>query len=132
MYYYRARWYQPGSGRFASVDPLGVRGSDGSNVYPYARGNPVTSTDPLGLETKPRPYCKASGPEPGPSTCYRDETCYLCWFISYKCKKPYPCKICTLQCNDGLHSVSLSGDSLNMTCSGLVDGINNGHLGPFW
>lgn len=46
--YYRARYYQPGIGRFGSEDPIGLRG--GPSLFAYARGGPVGGRDPLGLE----------------------------------------------------------------------------------
>ncbi|MEW6742309.1 MAG: FG-GAP-like repeat-containing protein [Planctomycetota bacterium] len=45
--YYRARYYDPWSGRFLSVDPLGV--SAGPNLYLYVADNPLRYTDPYGL-----------------------------------------------------------------------------------
>jgi RHS repeat-associated protein len=55
--YYRARYYDPTSGRFLSEDPFGLRG--GVNKFNYVRGNPVNATDPMGLLTvyvwRPRP-----------------------------------------------------------------------------
>jgi len=47
VYYMRARWYEPKSGRFLSEDPLGVAG--GSNIYGYAGSDPINNTDPTGL-----------------------------------------------------------------------------------
>ena len=48
LYYYRARYYDPKAGRFASEDPIGFAGG-GSNLYRFVRGNPLSLTDPLGL-----------------------------------------------------------------------------------
>jgi RHS repeat-associated protein len=45
LYYYRARYYDPSTGRFISEDPA----RSTSNFYPYTRNNPVNRTDPLGL-----------------------------------------------------------------------------------
>ena len=45
--FYRARYYDPVRSRFASADPIGLRG--GTNVYQYTAGNPITYVDPLGL-----------------------------------------------------------------------------------
>jgi RHS repeat-associated protein len=46
LYYYRARYYDPNTGRFVSEDPIGFRG--GSDFYRYVYNNPVMSTDPSG------------------------------------------------------------------------------------
>ena len=46
LYYLRARWYDPNSGSFLSLDPL-INGTGAA--YSYATGNPLSFTDPLGL-----------------------------------------------------------------------------------
>jgi RHS repeat-associated protein len=46
--YHRARYYDPASSRFVSEDPLGLRA--GINLYRYVDDNPITYTDPFGLE----------------------------------------------------------------------------------
>jgi RHS repeat-associated protein len=46
--YYRARYYNPTTGRFLSEDPLGIMGS-GTNLYAYAKNNPINLKDPSGL-----------------------------------------------------------------------------------
>lgn len=51
MYYVRARWYDPHLGRFASEDPIGLRG--GINTYAYAGNDPVNLRDPSGLQPCP-------------------------------------------------------------------------------
>ncbi|WP_344844083.1 RHS repeat-associated core domain-containing protein [Kribbella ginsengisoli] len=43
----RARWYEPGTGRFLSEDPAGFEGA-GPNLYSYVDGDPVDATDPSG------------------------------------------------------------------------------------
>lgn len=48
LYYYRARHYDPETGRFLQRDPLGY--VDGNNLYAYAVNNPVNFFDPLGTE----------------------------------------------------------------------------------
>jgi RHS repeat-associated protein len=47
LYYYRARYYDPGAGRFIDEDPIGFYGS--FNFYGYVANNPTNWTDPLGL-----------------------------------------------------------------------------------
>ena len=39
LYYYRARYYNPYSGRFSQTNPTGY--DDGINLYTYVRNNPV-------------------------------------------------------------------------------------------
>ncbi len=48
IYYYRARWYDPGSGRFISQDPIGFSAGD-VNLYRYVGNAPGDATDPSGL-----------------------------------------------------------------------------------
>jgi len=45
--YYRARYYEPGTGRFLSEDPLDSQ--TGTNFYDYAANDPTTLIDPWGL-----------------------------------------------------------------------------------
>jgi hypothetical protein len=45
---YRARYYNPATGRFLSEDPIGFAGS-GTNFYAYAADNPISYRDPTGL-----------------------------------------------------------------------------------
>jgi len=50
MFYMKARWYDPGAGRFMSVDPL-VRDAtnpQSMNPYSYTENNPVNGIDPTG------------------------------------------------------------------------------------
>ncbi len=48
LYYYRARWYEPSTGRFISRDPIGIDG--GINLYGYVGNGPVNKSDPKGLK----------------------------------------------------------------------------------
>jgi len=48
--YYRARYYDPSSGRFTSEDPTGFRA--GANFYSYVSGNPLIFNDPTGLDNR--------------------------------------------------------------------------------
>ena len=47
LYYFRARWYNPETGRWLSKDPLGIEG--GLNLYAFCDNNPVNFVDPSGL-----------------------------------------------------------------------------------
>jgi RHS repeat-associated protein len=47
LYYFRARWYDPITGRWLSKDPIGISG--GLNQYVAFGNNPVNFTDPYGL-----------------------------------------------------------------------------------
>jgi RHS repeat-associated protein len=50
LLYYRARYYAPDMGRFASEDPLRFdAGMNFSNFYPYVSNNPIRYNDPFGL-----------------------------------------------------------------------------------
>jgi RHS repeat-associated protein len=50
LYYYRARYYDPGIGRFISEDPIAgiLTNPQGFNRYIYANDNPSTYVDPSG------------------------------------------------------------------------------------
>jgi RHS repeat-associated protein len=49
LYYFRARWYDPVTGRWLSPDPIGING--GLNQYVFCANNPVNFIDPLGMAT---------------------------------------------------------------------------------
>ena len=49
--YYRARYYDPSSGRFLSEDPVQFDG--GTDFYNYAGNEPTTFVDPEGLQHRP-------------------------------------------------------------------------------
>jgi len=46
LYYNRARYYNPFTGRFLQTDPIGY--TDGMNMYTYCKNNPLNCLDPLG------------------------------------------------------------------------------------
>ena len=52
MYYLPARYYEPGSARFLSVDPAPPKAEDApsANSYVYCRSNPITFSDPDGRD----------------------------------------------------------------------------------
>ena len=50
LYYFRARWYDPETGRWLSKDPLGIAG--GLNLYEAFGNNAVNFIDPMGLERR--------------------------------------------------------------------------------
>lgn len=50
LYHYRARYYDPVSGRFISEDPIGFEGGD-LNLYLYVANNPTGRVDPTGLDS---------------------------------------------------------------------------------
>ena len=47
LYFNRARYYDPGLGRFISEDPTGFDGGD-LNLYRYVNNSPLNGTDPTG------------------------------------------------------------------------------------
>ena len=53
IYYYRARWYDPSSGRFISQDPIGFQAGD-PNLYRYVGNAPGDGVDRLGLSEIPQ------------------------------------------------------------------------------
>ncbi|MDZ4282434.1 MAG: RHS repeat-associated core domain-containing protein, partial [Hydrogenophaga sp.] len=69
LYFYRARYYDPVfGGRFISEDPIRLRA--GNNFFAYVGGNPLSYTDPEGLQAY---MCRNAGlsswcsrPSPGP------------------------------------------------------------------
>jgi RHS repeat-associated protein len=51
LYYYRARYYDPNTGRFLSEDPDRWNGS-GVDFYPYAENQPTAYRDPTGRDIR--------------------------------------------------------------------------------
>ncbi len=61
LYYYRARYYHPALGRFASEDPIEYAGED-INLYAYVKNDPMMFLDPLGLSFM---LCQRNADVPG-------------------------------------------------------------------
>jgi RHS repeat-associated protein len=64
--YYRARYYNPSTGRFVSEDPIGFAGGD--NFFRYVGNSSTNFEDPLGLASPARGPLPTPtpGPTPGP------------------------------------------------------------------
>jgi len=62
LYYYRARYYDPATGRFTKEDPLRFGPGD-ANFYRYVRNNPIYYTDPTGRTPLPVPGTNWCGPD---------------------------------------------------------------------
>jgi len=58
--YYRARYYDPATGRFIGEDPVGFEA--GTNFYRYVRNGPIIFVDPTGLQVSYGP------PDPSKNT----------------------------------------------------------------
>ncbi len=56
LYFYRARYYDPRTGRFTSEDPVGLGGGD-PNFYQYVLNNPISFVDPTGEGPKGLAAC---------------------------------------------------------------------------
>jgi RHS repeat-associated protein len=56
LYFYRARYYDPGIGRFITPDPIGY--GEGANLYLFVQNNPVNWVDPSGLASN-CPHCRS-------------------------------------------------------------------------
>src|SRR5207302_1620511 len=52
QYYYRARYYGPGIGRFESEDPLAFSSKD-TNLFRYVLNAPIRFSDPSGMQLPP-------------------------------------------------------------------------------
>lgn len=59
LHYYRARYYDPSSGRFTKEDPIGFTG--GLNLYRYSYNSADNLIDPFGLSPKSGGITKCFG-----------------------------------------------------------------------
>ena len=50
--YHGARYYSPWLGRWTSLDPMGS-GAGSLNLYGYCQGEPISRSDPDGLQDSP-------------------------------------------------------------------------------
>jgi RHS repeat-associated protein len=77
LYYYRARYYDAGTQRFISVDPIGFMSGD-FNFYRYVGNNVVNFRDPFGLTAT----CPISPPKLGKdwNAYYGDPDWFHCGF----------------------------------------------------
>jgi RHS repeat-associated protein len=64
LYYYRARYYDPGVGRFLNEDPIGFKG--GQNFYGYVLNMVTDLVDPTGLAPNDLPLPPLPGPPKPP------------------------------------------------------------------
>jgi RHS repeat-associated protein len=61
LFFYRARYYSPGAGRFVAEDPIGWA-SGQTNAYGYLTGDPIDFNDPLGwVNVDPNDPLKGAG-----------------------------------------------------------------------
>jgi RHS repeat-associated protein len=60
LYYYGARHYPPWAARWASCDPAGP--ADSTNLYQFARDNPVRLVDPDGRQSQPASATSGGAP----------------------------------------------------------------------
>jgi RHS repeat-associated protein len=63
LYYLRARYYNPLTGRFMSRDPEDGKAADPKTLhkYLYAGGDPINGFDPTGLATMTKPQSGVGG-----------------------------------------------------------------------
>ncbi|MDJ0761223.1 MAG: RHS repeat-associated core domain-containing protein [Woeseiaceae bacterium] len=77
LYHYKARTYDPKTGRFLQADPIGY--AAGMNMYSYVSGDPMNLVDPLGLEGH-EPYWSDPNKDARKAAAERQ----LNWFMNYQ------------------------------------------------
>jgi len=73
-YFYKARMYDPSTGRFVQTDPAGFGG--GINIYAYATDDPINGSDPSGNSKYPTIPTGSLVPCPTDPTCGLDINSY--------------------------------------------------------
>jgi len=87
LYYYNARWYDPGLGRFAQADDVLDNPVTGWDRYSYVQNNPLRFTDPSGNRCVPEEECdRKNGKSPKRGTWDDIDTTLL---VSKKAKDLY-------------------------------------------
>lgn len=124
LYYYRARYYDPGTGRFGNEDP--ARFGGGLNFYRYVANNPTLFVDPTGLMKNNR---KPISPwYPFPTIVCNGQGGIRPWLPGWYNYPPQRMKCigdCTLK-----HEESHIQDALSSSpniCAGSADGIELGY-----
>jgi RHS repeat-associated protein len=100
LYYYRARYLDPRTGRFATEDP--IRFAGGVNFYSYAGNDPGNNIDPFGLK-RTWPRLPPHQPPPPPRfPCSFDEVMKVLdlWAQKPECDPRDPC-VCWTWVLDG-------------------------------
>jgi RHS repeat-associated protein len=87
LQYLRARYYDAATGRFVSRDPLAARPGWIGHAFAYANGNPVSTSDPSGLDPGDRPEPTPLLP-PGVTTRDLEENCMARWHQCYALIEP--------------------------------------------
>ena len=111
LYYNRARWYDPASGRFISQDPTSFAAGD-VNLYRYTANGPTNGTDPSGLG--------------GPATKPKIHDGWWNWFKT----EPYVLYGATLCPDDGLAEPG-SGDTSSKSQKNIqeIEKLYDGYVG---
>ena len=112
LYYYRARYYDPQSGRFLSEDPIGFEAGD-QNLYRYVFNNPINLADPSGLAPRSCPAKDCSHCQEALSFCLQaafgtQVGCTVACFVGCG-GLPFPVNaLCAGACAAGCRSIGLN------------------------
>lgn len=115
LHYNYFRDYDPSIGRYMQSDPIGLEG--GINTYSYVRSNPLSSSDPQGLQQFPLPTVP-------PGTLSLAMTCAQNPTAGCKPPDPKPTCSCPMNLNPGyvMAGATASGAAIVGT-AGLAYGI---------